>query len=202
MTSFYISPYLTGIADYGNGLLEHFDSMSPHFNGTAFKSAAETMIREGYTFDYVSDLQIENTVFYESLLQTEGNIYKTLIVPDCKYIPVETFGQILMLANEGATIIFYGNFPGSISGWADKDGKTRFFNRLKAGINLSPTNNPEILKAVYGNGRILSGNDIEQLLTFAGIPRETMTDEQAGFYQAPDTDRNGLFHYKPGRKHI
>ena len=44
----------------------------------------------------------------ESLLQTEGNVYRTIIVPGCKYIPVETFTQILRLANEGAKVIFFG----------------------------------------------------------------------------------------------
>ena len=37
------------------------------------------------------------------------------------------------------------------------------------------------MKAVYGKGMILNGNDLEQLLTFAGIRRETMTDENLAF---------------------
>jgi hypothetical protein len=174
-------PIFDRYADNGSGLLEHFDGMSPEFNNTCFRSAAETMIQKGFAFDYISDLQIQNTLFSEDLLQTEGNIYKTLIVPDCKFIPVETFGQILRLANEGAAIIFYGDLPENISGWADKDEKTIFFNKLKAGIIFSSTNNPEVLKAVYGKGKILSGNNLEQLLTFAGIRRETMADEHIGF---------------------
>ncbi len=99
----------------------------------------------------------------------------------CKYIPVETFTQILRLANDGARIIFYGNPPENISGWADKDEKTGFFENLKAGINFAPTNNPEVSRAVYGNGMILTGNDLEQLLAFAGIPRETMTDNELAY---------------------
>ncbi len=174
-------PIFDKYADYGRGLLEHFDGLSPTFDETSFKNAAETMVQKGFAFDYISDLQIENTVFSEDLLQTEGNIYKTLVVPDCNYIPVETFGQILRLANEGATIIFYGDLPENISGWTDKDEKTLFFNKLKAGISFSQTNNPEVSKAVFGKGRIILGKDLEQLLTFAGIRRETMADEHLGF---------------------
>ena len=46
-------------------MLEHFDGISPAFNGTPFKTAAETMIEKGYTYDYISDLQLKSTVFYE-----------------------------------------------------------------------------------------------------------------------------------------
>lgn len=170
-------PVFDRYADYGRGMLEHFDAISPAFNETPFKTAAETMIAKGYGFDYVSDLQLKNTVSYEGLLQTEGNIYGTLIVPGCKYIPVETFTQILRLANNGAKIIFHGNLPENISGWAEKDDKTLFFEKMKAGINFTPTNNPEVSRAIYGNGIILTGNNLDKLLAFAGIPRETMTDK-------------------------
>ncbi len=174
-------PIFDRYADYGKGMLEHFDAISPAYNGTPFKRAAEIMIEKGYAYDYISDLQLKNTGFYESFLQTDGNIYKTLILPGCKYIPLETFAQILMLANDGAIIILYGNLPENVSGWADLEEKTIFFNRLKAGINFSPTNNPEVLKAVYGKGMILSGENLDQLLTFAGIRRETMSDNHLKF---------------------
>jgi hypothetical protein len=174
-------PIFDRYADYGRGMLEHFDAISPAFNGTPFKIAAETMTEKGFGYDYVSDLQLKNTVAYEDLLQTEGNVYSTLILPGCKYIPFETFTRILRLANDGAKIIFYGSLPENISGWIDKDEKILFFNRLKAGINFGPTNNPEVLKAIYGKGMILNGNNLEQLLAFAAIPRETMTDSKLAY---------------------
>ena len=174
-------PVFDRYADYGRGMLEHFDGISPAFNGTPFKTAAETMIAKGFGFDYISDLQLKNTVAYEGLLQTERNVYGTIILPGCKYIPIETFTRILRLANEGAKIIFFGNLPENISGWADKDEKTLFFEKLKAGISFTQTNNPVVLKAAYGKGMILTGNDLEQLLAFAGIPRETMTDKKLAY---------------------
>ena len=147
-------PIFDSFSDYGKGLLEHFDEISPAFNGTPFRSAADMMIARGYCFDYISDLQLKNTLSPEGLLQTEGNIYSTLIVPGCKFIPVETFTQILRLANNGARIIFYGNLPENISGLAGKDEKTAFFENLKSGINFTPTNNPEVLE-----GSIWKRND-------------------------------------------
>jgi hypothetical protein len=174
-------PVFDRFADYSRGMLEHFDGISQAFNDSPFKIAAETMIEKGYAYDYISDLQLTNSFFYEESIQTEGNIYKTIIIPQCNYIPVETFSHILRMANDGAKIVFYGDLPENISGWAYRDEKNDFFNNLKSGINFTPTNNPYVLKASYGNGMLLSGNDLEQLLTFAGLKRETMTDQDLAF---------------------
>jgi hypothetical protein len=174
-------PIFDRYADYGRGMLEHFDGNSQAFNGTPFNTGAEQMLAKGYSFDYISDLQLKNTETDLGELLTEGNSYKTLILPGCKYIPIETFTHILLLANNGAKIIIYGDMPQNIAGWADLDAKNEVFNRLKNGISFSPTNNPEVVKYAYGKGSILMGNDIDQLLSFAGIKRETMTDSKISY---------------------
>jgi len=174
-------PVFDRYADYGRGMLEHFDAISPAFNGTPFRVAADEMINKGYGFDYISDLQLVNSMSLDGLLHTVGNVYGTLVVPGCKYIPVETFSHILRLANEGVKVIFLGNLPENISGWADAEEKTAFFESLKSGIRFSPSNNPRVMKCTYGRGSLLSGSDLEQLLTFAGIPRENMSDHGLAF---------------------
>ena len=174
-------PVYDRYATFGKGLLEHFDAISPAFDGTRFRDAAESLTEKGYAWDYISDLQVQNTFFNGGMLETEGGIYKTLILPECKYIPVETFSQIMRLAYEGGIIILYGEMPQNVSGWGQKEEKTAFFERMKAGISFSPTNNPEVRKAVYGKGMILSGSNLEQMLSFARIRRETMADLQLKF---------------------
>jgi len=172
----------------GKEMLVHFDAISPAFDGTPFRTAAESMSAKGYAWDYISDMQLQNTFFNGGVLETEGNIYKTLIVPGCRYIPIETFSHVVRLAYEGAIIILYGELPQNVSGWAQKEEKTEFFNRMKAGISFSPTNNPEVMKAVYGKGMILTGSNLEQLLTFAKIRREPMADENLGFIRRETRD--------------
>lgn len=174
-------PIFDRYADPGRGMLEHFDAISPAFNGTPFRTAADEMIMKGYGFDYISDLQLTNTVPLGGLLQTEGNVYGTIVVPGCKYIPVETFTHILRLANEGAKVIFLGDLPENISGWGEAEEKTAFFETLKSGIRFEQTNNPQVMKASYGEGSLLTGSNLEQLMTFAGIPRETFTDHELAF---------------------
>jgi hypothetical protein len=180
-------PIFDRYADYGRGLLEHFDALGPAYNDTRFKIAAEAMLEKGYAFDYISDLQIKNTEAYNGLLQTQGNIYKTLIIPGCKYIPLETFSHILKMANEGAKIILYGDLPENVSGWADKEEKSNLFNQMKNGISFSNTNNMQVLKATYGKGMFLTGSDLNELLSFAGIRRESMADNKIKFTRREST---------------
>jgi hypothetical protein len=174
-------PIFDRYADYDRGMLEHFDGISPAFRGTPFKTATDTMLKKGYAFDYISDLQLKNTESDEEGLQTEGNIYNILILPGCKYIPLETFSRILQLANNGAKVIVLGDMPENVSGWADLEKKTDVFNRLKAGIHFEQTNNPAVVRANFGKGKIYMGKDIEALLSFAGVRRESMTDKNIMF---------------------
>ncbi len=169
-------PIFDRYADYSRGLLEHFDGISPAFNGSPFKTAADMMLEKGYSFDYISDLQLTKTEFYEDRLETEGNIYKTLVLPGCKYIPIETFARILKLANDGARIIVLGDLPENVAGWGDLEEKASVFERFKTSIRFSGTSNPTVSKAVFGNGSILLGSNLDELLSFAGIRREMMVD--------------------------
>ena len=193
-------PVFDRYADYSRGMLEHFDAISPAFNGSPFKTGTETMMAKGYTWDYISDLQIKNTEAENGQLLTQGNIYKSLILPGCKYIPLETFSHILKLANDGAKIIVYGDLPENVAGWAMLEEKNTVFNRMKSGINFSSTNNPAVLKASYGKGTILLGNDLNELLTFAGIRRESMADNKIKFVRRESETGYSYFILNQGDK--
>jgi len=169
-------PIFDRYAEYGHGMLEHFDGISQAFNGSPFKKAIDLMLEKGYSFDFISDLQIMNTEFYEDQLETESSAYRTLIIPGCKYIPLETFVRILKLANDGARLLVFEDLPENVAGWGDLEEKQSAFDRFKASIRFAGTNNPEVSKAVFGNGSILLGTDLDELLGFAGIKRETMAD--------------------------
>jgi len=193
-------PIFDRYADYGRGMLEHFDEINPAYNGTPFKTGAETMLAEGYAYDYISDLQIKNTEVYEGNLQTEGNTYRALILPGCKYIPLETFARILKLANEGACIILYGNLPENVSGWADLEGKNDAFRQMKEKLDFKETGSERILKAVLGKGSVIMGNDLGSLLRFAGIRRESMADNGLRFTRRESESSYNYFILNHGEK--
>ena len=186
-------PIFDRYADYGKGLLEHFDAISPAYNGTPFKTGAETMLEKGYAFDYISDLQIKNTEADNGLLLTEGNTYKTLVLPGCRYIPIETFSSILRLASEGACIIIYGSLPENVSGWADLEMKNNAFLRMKEGLKFIKSSDNKVARATVGKGSVITGDDLEKLLVFAGIRHESMADHHLKYTRRES--RTGSYYF-------
>ena len=170
-------PIYDRFSDYNNEMIEHFDKISPRYNGTPFETGAQTMSEKGYAFDYISDLQIINTTTDEGLIQTSGGAkYKTIVLPGCKYIPVNTFKKIISLAEQGATILVSGNLPENFSGWADLESNSKKFQQLKEQLKFTGTSAKDIRQAIVGTGKVIIGNDISELLSFARIRRETIID--------------------------
>jgi hypothetical protein len=187
-------PVYDRYADYGRGMLEHFDAISPAFKGTPFRTAAETLPEEGYSYDYISDLQISKTTFSGGILNTGGNNYKTLILPGCKYILLETFSKIVDLANEGAQILVYGNLPENVSGWADYESKSRILGELKKKLSFK-TAGEHVMQAETGKGRILLGDNLSEMLSFAGIRKESMSSQGIS-YMRRRTDNGSCYFIK------
>jgi hypothetical protein len=174
-------PIFDRFSDYNNVMIEHFDAISPRFNGSNFRSAADKMSERGFAFDYISDRQIEGLLAEGSILWTGGVSYRTLVLPKCKYIPVGTFNRIINLAEKGATVIFYGGMPEDFSGWDSLEDNREMFAFLKERLNFKPTAAVGISKAEVGPGMVLMGDDLESLLSAATVRRETMTDSGLEF---------------------
>ena len=185
-------PVYDRYASQGRGMLEHFDAISPAFKGSSFKTAADTLPAMGYSYDFISDLQISNTDANGGILKTEGNTYKTLIVPGCKYIPLETFEKIIELAKQGAIILFYEKFPDNVSGWADNKEKTRKFRQLQESLSFNPAGE-HVRVAETGKGRIIMGDNLGELLALAKIRHEPMAGEGIAFMRRDMEGRSVYF---------
>lgn len=173
-------PVFDRYASYGRGMLEHFDAISPAFKGSPFRMAADRLPELGYSYDFISDLQLGRTNVSKNLLKTEDNTYKTLILPGCKYIPLETFEKAISLATDGAHILFYGNMPENVSGWAGNVDKTEKFNRLKASLDFKQAGE-HISIAETGSGKIIVGDNLGEMLSFLKIKGEPMSAEGMQF---------------------
>lgn len=187
-------PIFDRYSDYNNLMLEHFDAISPRFNGTPFKNGAQTMVEKGFAFDFISDSQIKNTTVYDGLLKTRGDMtYRTLVLPGSKYIPVETFNKIMNLADKGATIVIFGNLPEDVSGWANLESNRAIFQHLKDQLKFSETTDKDVKQALTGTGKVVFGNDLEKLLTFAGIRQELMVKN--GLKCTRRIGKNGSYYF-------
>jgi len=190
-------------ASYNKMMLEHFDGTGQRFRETWFRKAAEEMTGKGYACDFISDLQLMKCTTEGNEILTEGNnLYKAVIVPQCRYIPVETFNKLCNLAEKGAVIIFYGNLPEEVSGLAGLDVNRDIFNYLKEQIKFSETNREGVKVAVSGAGKLLQGDSLENLLRNAGIRRESVIDQGLQFYRRRDSEGTVYFINNPSDKYF
>jgi hypothetical protein len=174
------------------GLLKHYDAMKPDFKGTGFESSAEEMLKKGYAFDFISDKQIMSLQSSGSQILTGGLNYKTILLPDNKYIPLQTFNKMVDLAKAGAIIVVYKNLPSGVPGYSGLQEREKAFKTLLAGLNFTTENNG-VKIAKVGKGRFLMADDMASLLDAAGISREQMTDKGLQFVRRTYKNGNSYF---------
>lgn len=173
-------PVYDRFAVHGQEMVEHFDGIGRQFAGTTFAYAAEKMLAQGYAFDFISDAQIGKTIFKDGVLVTEGgSAYKTLVIPHCHFMPLETLKKIVALAEDGATVIMLQGAPDAAAGYADLENKKREFDALTTRFHEGP--------------KVLEGDSIDVVLQQAGTRREVMTDAGISFIRK--RDENGTIVY-------
>jgi len=141
------------------------------FEGQPVGAVAKELWEKGYAFDYVSDAQLKTAKFADGKIQMPGGKYQTIVVPQCKYIPLETFKKLLALAKDGATVIFQGNLPSDVSGEGDLEKQRAEFKKL-AGLPPVVVDLNVMVNKV-GAGEIIQG-ELEMGLHLGRVYRETM----------------------------
>jgi hypothetical protein len=156
-------PVYDSWSEPGNALLKHYDRMDPEFSGTGFKTCAEFLQRHGYAFDYISDRQLQGVEAREGRIHTGGVLYRTILLPDCRYLSVAALKKLVELTRHGVKVLVYKRLPEGVPGWGDwQQRETQFKASLMA------------------NTFVVSG-DLDSLMTSAGVRRETLVDDSLGF---------------------
>ncbi len=156
------------------------------FEGQPIGRTAKELWDKGYAFDYVSDAQLK-TVKAASFAKIEmpGGKYRAIVVPECKFIPLETMKKLYALAESGAMVIFDGHPPSDVSGLQDLDKQREAFKMLNQKIVYRPMEGNKVAIAPIGSkvarGSMFSG-DLETALNHSGVLREAMAD--SGLYCA------------------
>jgi hypothetical protein len=125
---------------------------------------ARTLMDRGYSFDYVSDAQLEQTRADGSGVATAGGRYKILVVPATRRMPVATMKKLAALAQSGATVVFQ-KLPEDVNGYGRLEQRRAEF---KAAL------------AQLGN-RAMVQPDIPAALTAKKIAREAIADSGLSF---------------------
>ncbi|GAB4033044.1 glycosyl hydrolase [Spirosoma gilvum] len=181
----------------GKELLQHFDGLDKGFNGLPIEEQAKTLWEKGYGFDYISDKQLLTVTNMGNQLLTGGNAYRAIMVPAAQYLPLPTLKQLLALAERGATIVFGGQLPIGVPGLENLDSRQEVFQKLLTDVKFAPTATTGVQRATVGKGTVWVGEDVERLLTSAGLKRETMADQGLRFIRRSYTtgNRKGQYYF-------
>lgn len=186
-------PIYDNYSENPSNMLEHFDGFKNKDENPTFRKCAEAIQSAGSTFDYISDLQLKNITNAENLLQSGDLSYKAIVLPPCKYIPLETFEKTISLIRQGATVIVNDSLPYDIPGWGNLEERQKVFRTLKNEIVFLPTENKNVREAKLGKGRLLLGKNPGQLLAFANITHESMITDGLEFTRRIINDRPVYF---------
>lgn len=105
------------------------------FKGHPISELSERLTDAGYGFDYISDKQLLNCRINNGEIETGGNAkYKAIVVPQTKYIPLETIEQLKKLLLDGGKIYFDKNLPESVPGMYNLDEREKKLAAINATI--------------------------------------------------------------------
>jgi glycosyl hydrolase family 106( putative alpha-L-rhamnosidase) len=148
-------PFADAVSVRGKTMLAHFGG-----GGTTaaqgFDSVAAVLQSRGYTYDYVSDRQLRAARVVNGRITTPGGAYRALVIPPCRFMPIDTIEHVMALARQGAHVLLVGDGPADVSGLANLEANRKRLHEAKqtAAIHLR------------------RGTNVEALLLEAGVPLE------------------------------
>ncbi|MEI6198306.1 MAG: glycosylhydrolase-like jelly roll fold domain-containing protein, partial [Verrucomicrobiota bacterium] len=140
------------------------------FEGQPIGRAAKELWDKGYAFDYISDAQLKTAKVAAGKIQMPGGNYQVIVVPECKYIPLETFEQLVSLAKTGATVIFQKQLPVATSGLEKAPEKPEKIQNLRNQIQsvIKKAPNLDFSESNLGKGKIMVGSMKDALVALPG----------------------------------
>ncbi len=194
-------PFSDALNQPGRDMLLHFDGMEG-FEKTVFHSAADTMLHSGFSFDLISDKQIQDLKVAGNALQTGGGNYTTLLFCDSHQLPLETYWKMMQLVQQGATLVFLNKVPTDVPGYSSLEQRRSAVKALMQELSFSATENSTVKKAVLGKGAVLQGDDLFALLSYAKARKEEMTAQGLLFVRRAYAGGHYYFIKNPGMKKI
>ncbi|MFV0376939.1 MAG: glycosyl hydrolase [Mangrovibacterium sp.] len=161
-------PIYDAWSERGRSLLRHFGMHTESLT----RELSEQLMDAGYSFDYISDRQIQQLQSDQDYIKAKGGSYKTILVPACEYIPLETIQKLKELAEAGANIIFQSKLPTDIPGLSKLEERQNAYKNLVADFKFKSTGNMEL--AQIGQGAFVCSADVPAMLKHCAVLPEEM----------------------------
>ena len=142
------------------------------FLDSQFGKLADILNKNGFSFDYISDKQLQNVTIENDRLITSGNSYKTILIPKTAHMPINTWKQLKQLASSGARIIFHDSLPNDVPGFSNLEERRAELERSLSELEYNSLNNNDLQKAKVGKGYFLKCDNIESALKYTSIKNE------------------------------
>jgi len=159
---------------------------------TPFCNDIKTLMKQGYSLDYVSDRLLNGLTVKDGLITTKsGSTYRTLVVPASQHMPVATLKRILELANQGAEVIFE-QMPKDVPGQnhlAERRAQQKDLLNSIQWVGMAGN----IKSAKVGKGEVLQSEKVQTALESKNIMRETLLD--AGLKYIRRKSDQGIYYY-------
>ncbi|MDQ5929518.1 MAG: hypothetical protein QG594_1297, partial [Bacteroidota bacterium] len=139
-------------------------SLAEWLHETPFYNTTKKLMKKGYGIDFVSDNFIAQAKVIDGKISLPGGTFKTIVIPTCKKMPLETLQKLIELQKAGGSIIFE-DLPQSIPGFNNYQKRE---TELKALLEI----NKELVQPV---------SDIFNALEKAQIYPETLVDSGLKF---------------------
>lgn len=151
-------------------------SMVHQVKESPFGRTSAWLSEQGYTFDFISDRQIQGLKFENGqIVTTGGTRYKSLLLPMTEYIPLATLQALQSLKQAGASIIFESRLPRTVNGWN---------NSAERQKNL---------QAIMSSFQVTLTRDLFSALNKAGARRENGLAEKGLAFIRKKTEKGTLY---------
>lgn len=161
-----------GIADVwsnrGKERFHYFHGFKP----ATIDACGRELLSQGYSWDAFSDRLLQEVNCVDGKLSAGGNVYKVILVPKVKYMPVATFERLLKLAESGAKILFCEDLPADVPGLARLQESRDKLQQLKSRLHFEVQG--EVSRCVYGQGEIAVCHMLQAGLAEMGVTPEPM----------------------------
>ncbi len=156
---------------------------------TACGEAGRRMIQQGYTFDFISDRQIQRVKCEGGNLRTEGgSIYRAILLPAAACMKIDSLEHVLRLAKAGATVLVWKRLPDDVPGWLDHANRRGRLNSALKEISFDSRG-----VAAVGEGKMVLGEDLGAMLEAAKVVREPMVDSHLKFIRRKSGSQAAYF---------
>lgn len=158
--------------------------------GTPFQNVAMTLWNRGNPFDLASDRLLDRAEVKNDHILLGGNSYRSVVVPNARYMPDSTLKKLVELARGGARVVFEVSIPNDVPGLGELEARRARLHQTLDAIGVKEAAKPPIFAAktnqaprvvIVGKGSIVIADKVEEGLDKTSLPRETMTDSGLRF---------------------